>query len=108
MKEPWISFAGDVNSPLLRNTIWTKSLDYYDKELGLPRPDYGVFCTGDKMEYLIKESSTSAVHKELTKKVNKDVFLLRRIIKKTIQIGEEMNNFTEKIFNSDLNDILPK
>ena len=101
-KDPWRVISGDVRSPLMRNAIWVKCQQYYDKELGLPRPVLGVVSKNNNMEYLIKSSSCEELHKQLTERLRKNIHLLRKIINKTFKIGEESCVFTKRVFESNL------
>lgn len=104
-QEKWHVIAQDSGSPLFRNYIWVKAAHSYSTdvtEVHIPDPELGIISKKDKIDYIYKPSAWKMSHEVFTAELRKDISLLRKIIKKTNELGEKAVAESEKAFNAEL------
>jgi len=90
--------AGDFNSPLSRNEIWTSAYFKFPTLLGVSRVILGIASRRNNIEYFGDMTSWGVCHDELKGKVLDDYRYIEKLIDKFIKHGEKMNDWTDKNF----------
>lgn len=99
----WKVWVKDVNSPFIRNLIWTRPFIDYPKLLNLPKLNAGILTIKDQSYYVVDYKSLEKCHNALVEKVKKNVNFLNELIDETNKFGESFNKWSEKnIFLKDL------
>lgn len=99
----WEVVAHDVNSPYLRNWLWTHSFFKYPKLLGISRAVLGISSRNNQIEYLTDLSTWAKSHEELKTKILERYENFEELINKSVTWGATLNNWTEEnIFNKEL------
>ncbi len=102
-KYKWQVVGGDFNSPFIRNYIWVKSFFRQAVEFNISRPIFAISSRKDEIEYLGDLDKWTQTHEDLKKHIEKDNYLVEKIIDKTNELGEAFNKWSEKnIFNRNL------
>ena len=101
--EKWVKIAGDYHAPFCKNYLFVKGFIVQSELLGTKQVLIGVRGFPKTIDYLELNSKNweKAFHK-FSKIVDDDIGVLEKILNKTIKIGEEMNNFTEKLTKDNL------
>ncbi|MDP7323389.1 MAG: PEP-utilizing enzyme, partial [Candidatus Woesearchaeota archaeon] len=84
-----------------RNLIWTACYKHW-KEYDLPTTKLGIISRNNTIDYIHIPENWRKTGEIFFKKVKKDISFFENIIDENISYGQEMNDYTEKIFNSDL------
>ena len=101
--------AGDFNSPLSRNEIWTSAFFKFPRLLGVSRVILGIVSHQNKIEYFCDLVSWQKCHDELKNKVLADYHYIEKLIDDFIEHGQKMNIWTENNFlNADLKNLSNK
>ena len=101
--------AGDFNSPLARNEIWTSAFFKFPSLLGVSRVVLGIASHQNKIEYFCDLASWQKCHDELKNKVLADYHYIEKLIDDFIDHGKKMNIWTEDNFlNADLKNLSNK
>ncbi len=90
--------AGDFNSPLSRNEIWTSAYFKFPSLLGISRVVLGIASHQDQIEYFGDLVSWQKCHDELKNKVLADYHYIEKLIESFIDHGQKMNVWTEDNF----------
>ena len=95
--------AKDFNSPLIQNYIWTKGVQRHNREFGISQVIIGIASKENQVEYIGDLNSWTHAHEDFKKKIDKDMYLIEKIIDKTNEMGEEFTKWSEKnIFKKEL------
>lgn len=87
--------AGDFNSPLARNEIWTRAFFKFPSLLGVSRVILGIASHQNQIEYFCDMASWQKCHDELKNKVLADYHHIEKLIDEFIDHGQNMNTWTE-------------
>ena len=98
----WIKIASDYNSPFWRNYLWVKAIIKQQEIFDLTPAALAIQSEPRKMDYLFVPKTWQTVFKKLSKKVEADINYLEKILAKTVEIGERMNQYTESFVKKDL------
>lgn len=90
--------AGDFNSPLARNEIWTSAFFKFPSLLGVSRVILGITSRQNQIEYFCDMSSWQKCHDQLKDKVLTDYHHIEKLIDDFIEHGQKMNIWTEQNF----------
>ncbi len=96
-------FAGDCNSPFIRNYIFVKGILNYPRLFDIPSPIISIASKKNVIEYIYDISTWKKTHEAIKEKVEKDNTFVEKLIDTTNELGEKFNEWSEKkIFLEDL------
>ncbi len=98
----YLAVARDTHSPFMRNTIWVVGIRQWGPDFGLSNVRIGIVSRENNIAYVSEETSWDPVRKELFETVKDDLSKFEDYIDNSLQVGEEMNAFTEQIMTRDL------
>jgi len=102
-KYAWQEFAGDFNSPMLRNYILVSACFKLPTLLSVSSPGIGIFSRRNRVHYVADMSNWAKAHEELKQKALADPHYVEWLIDQSIERGEAMNTWTDQhIFNANL------
>lgn len=90
--------AGDFNSPLSRNEIWTSAFFKFPSLLGVSRVVLGIASHYNQIEYFCDMASWQKCHDELKNKVLINYHHVEKLIEDFVVHGQKMNDWTENNF----------
>lgn len=86
--------AHDVNSPLIRNELWTRFPVLWKRMFALPMARVAVWSKNDMIAYCLNDGSWIAPKRLFIRRIERDPEYLHEVIRLANRWGEDMNRVT--------------
>jgi hypothetical protein len=93
----------DYHSPLVRNEIWCGLAYLWPKYFKLPYVKVGILSEKDKINYFVETKGARDFQKTIMERIKRSPEWLINFVNKANTWGKELNRYTKKIYQTDLN-----